>query len=268
MVISHPDGLLFAFGSNSHGQLGIGQDHEAGTNIGPGDRSSSTPTVVDRLRDFQVFDVACGSNHTLLVCRGRTHEGAAVAAVTYGSCRVYSMGLNSSGQCGLGHFRNTAKPTQISFPALPGMESLNHDFVSVHSSPLSFHSYVSFSSHRMKRQRLPTVDLGFLERVVSQYNLDQRQDTLISLREMIAESYSSISVLNCSFRVIHSQSSPPSSPSSGGPIDLDLDSVRRSYELIFSTNSEQVSPLSSFFDRPRDQISGSQYTRPRPVAGV
>jgi hypothetical protein len=207
--------------------------------MNPEDRSSSTPTVVDRLRDYQVVDVACGLSHTLVVCRRRTDEGPTSPA----SCRVYSMGLNSSGQCGLGHFRNTAKPTQISFPTHSGiMESFPQEFISVHSSPLSYHSYVSFSSHQMKRRRLPTVDMTFLEKVVNQYNLNQQQDTLISLREMIAESYSSISVLNCSFRVIHShsQSTSPPSLTAGGPIDLDLASVRRSYELIFSTNSEQV----------------------------
>jgi hypothetical protein len=243
MVISSPQGLLFAFGSNSHGQLGLGLGQESeigsGAHINSEDRVSCLPTVIDRLRDYQVLDVACGLSHTLLVCRGRVEEGDHTPPV-----RVLSMGLNSSGQCGIGHYKNTAKPTQIAFPGVEIAPYLGH--VSVHTGPLSYHSFVSFSAHEMKRQKLPSVDLVFLEKVVNQYNLNQQASTLISLREMIAESYSSLSVLNSSFRILHSQSSlslPPSAALApvGGLIDLDLDSVRRSYQLIFSTNSEQVS---------------------------
>jgi hypothetical protein len=242
MVISHPQGLLFAFGSNSHGQLGLGLGQESeignGININTEDRVCCLPNVIDRLRDYQVLDVACGLSHTLLVCRGRVEEGELIPPI-----RVMSMGLNSSGQCGIGHFKNTAKPTPISFPGIDMAFLPGH--VTVHSGPLSYHSFVSFSVHEMGRQKLPSVDMVLLEKLVNQYNLNQQTSTLISLRELIAESFSSISVLNSSFRILHSQSphSPPSSASLatvGGPIDLDLDSVRRSYQLIFSTNSEQV----------------------------
>lgn len=84
MVVSSR-GLLFAFGSNSHGQLGLGS-----MDI----RLESHPTVVERLREVNVIDVACGSAHTLVlssVAPANNHNS------TSHHC-VYAMGLNSSGQ--------------------------------------------------------------------------------------------------------------------------------------------------------------------------
>lgn len=233
MVISHPEGLLFAFGSNSHGQLGLGaaQETDSGSNINPEDRLRTSPVVIDRVRDYRVLDVACGLSHTLFVCQRRLDDDMDSASVA--DIRVYSMGLNSSGQCGIGHYRNTAKPTQISFPIT---EYLPNVHITVHSGPLSYHSYVSFTSYEMKRQILPSVDMETLEKLVNQFILNQQPTTLTALRELIAESFASISVLNSSFR------HPPKSPTSviDNPIDLDLDAVRKSYQLIFSTNSDQV----------------------------
>jgi alpha-tubulin suppressor-like RCC1 family protein len=70
-------GLLFTFGSNSFGQLGIGEFDS---------RIVKSPTVVERLRDFRTVDVCCGSGHTLVLSSAET------------GTRVYAMGLNTSGQ--------------------------------------------------------------------------------------------------------------------------------------------------------------------------
>lgn len=70
-------GLLFTFGSNSFGQLGI-DDFDK--------RMVTIPSVVERLRDYKAFDVCCGSGHTLVLL-----------TVEKGN-RVYAMGLNTSGQ--------------------------------------------------------------------------------------------------------------------------------------------------------------------------
>lgn len=230
MVVSHPEGLLFAFGSNSHGQLGLGlaQESDSGCIISPEDRLRTTPSVVDRMREYRVLDVACGLSHTLFVCQRRLDDDINSAS----DIRVYSMGLNTSGQCGLGNYRNTARPTQISLP----LEDFLHSNVTVHTGPLSYHSYVAFTSYEMKRQVLPSVDMDILEKLVNQFILSQQPTTLTSLRELIAESFASISVLNSSFRHPHKSSMSIID----NPIDLDLDAVRKSYQLIFSTNSEQV----------------------------
>ena len=78
MVISSR-GLLFAFGSNAHGQLGLGNADL---------RFQPMPTVVERLREFKAIDVCCGSAHTLVLCSGDLLPRP----------KVYAMGLNSSGQ--------------------------------------------------------------------------------------------------------------------------------------------------------------------------
>jgi len=76
MFISR-DGHLFAFGSNSDGQLGINDSQM---------RHSSAPLLVADLIAIQVTPstVACGGNHTALVG-------------TDGS--LYTWGRNAEGQC-------------------------------------------------------------------------------------------------------------------------------------------------------------------------
>jgi len=67
-------GRVFAFGSNKHGQLGIGSFND-----------EFQPQVIGRLHD-RVTQAACGTDHTLLLT---------------GSGQVYSFGNNSHGQLGI-----------------------------------------------------------------------------------------------------------------------------------------------------------------------
>ena len=49
---------IASFGSNSHGQLGLGHT-----------RSVAQPVAVPQFAAGQVCSVACGEEHTLLLCR-------------------------------------------------------------------------------------------------------------------------------------------------------------------------------------------------------
>jgi hypothetical protein len=264
MVISHPLGLLFGFGSNSHGQLGQGQNQEAAVNdavYSSQDRIYVNPTVVDYFRDKQVVDVACGRSHTLVVCRGRGSDGEGKVGERQ---RVYSMGLNSSGQCGVGHLNNIYRPVAVTMPSheegVGGGGDGDRDGCvyrySVHSGPLSFHSAVVRSrqssapsrpqSHRhlYLTRTLPAVNSTALERAVDTWRQAKSSFALTELRDMIAESFSSIAVLNASFRPVrHADDSEDLSARSTARagIELDLQAVRRAYATICSTNEEKAS---------------------------
>ncbi len=68
------DGALYAWGSNSNGQLGLGDREER-----------LTPTVVEALSEETVIDVSAGTSHTLVL----TADG-----------QVYAFGSNRDGQLG------------------------------------------------------------------------------------------------------------------------------------------------------------------------
>lgn len=271
MAISHPLGLLFGFGSNSHGQLGQGQSHESTVNeavYASQDRIYSNPTVVDYFREKQVLDVACGRSHTLVVCRGRRGvdgEGRSEAV-------VFSIGLNSSGQCGVGHFNNVYRPTPIILshhqesPNRDGVSNCSQYRYSVHTGPLSYHSVVvrscqmvdnpdeSFSrthKHSHMSRTLPAVNSAALEKAVDTWRQTGTPFALTVLRDMIAESFSSIAVLNASFRPVrHADDSEDMSAKTTvrAGIELDLHAVRRAYAVICSTNEEKVRTSSAEYE--------------------
>jgi hypothetical protein len=182
---------------------------------------------------------------------------------------VFSMGLNASGQLGVGNFKNTSKPAIVELPCLPSSS------ISVYSGPLAYHSYVLFSQststhlNATKKKTLPAVDIPALVRAIEKYRLSPSTAShLTAIREMVAESFSSLAVLNSSFRLstsIRSGSSTPqsmmtflsplsssssfspmhmqsSSPVYGGKgsIDLNLHDVRYTYSLLTSIQNDQV----------------------------
>lgn len=79
--------LVYSMGSNSHGQLGIGELHT---------ETKYSPTLLESLLvqsgRLAFADVQCGSQHALLL--GEDTDS--------GEARVFAWGNNESGQCGVG----------------------------------------------------------------------------------------------------------------------------------------------------------------------
>jgi hypothetical protein len=217
MVIS-PKGALFAFGSNSHGQLGLGED-------APDLRFVSSPTVVEKLREHYVVQVACGAAHTLVLCESRPPASSS-GSTARPTRQVYAMGLNSSGQLGLGHCQNVRSPTLV--PLGPDVH-----VSTVVSGALAFHSFILTSDISMDIPRLPSVNLdqlrGFAEHVKASSSVDSLK--LMHVRESVAAAFSSISVMNSSFR---------DSLTVGKGFSLSLKDVREAYTLICETNNAQL----------------------------
>ncbi|CAI4225859.1 unnamed protein product [Auanema sp. JU1783] len=80
------DGTLFAFGSDSFGQLGLGRRTER----------QSVPVAVTELMGSSIVRIACGRCHSAVVIDGK----------------LYPFGLNTSGQLGNGSTTNKVTPCQ------------------------------------------------------------------------------------------------------------------------------------------------------------
>jgi len=268
---------LFTFGSNSFGQLGQ-QDYRVSSDSDnkdtEGDRMFPTPKVCERLTEaYIVVDGACGKAHSLITCRKKDSDF--VQSSGQNGLHVFAMGLNSMGQCGLGHGQNVSRPTKINFPfpeprlsrskegkavSTPSSVSTvssDHPEMHIHvySGPLANHSIVSMSSSPLPvRLSLPSVDIPTLADAVHAYTSKRDIATLTYLRELIADSYSSLAVLNASFKYSKSsRSSEARSPDEtasmlgalgggvvGAAIGLDMFAVRQAYSLLMSAGSEQV----------------------------
>lgn len=283
-------GLLFSFGSNSCGQLGQ-QDYRVSSSSSSkeeeGERTFPVPTICDRLSErYFVLDAACGQAHSLVVCRDKNktqtppaQDPASSALSLSSGLVVLAMGMNSMGQCGLGHSQNVSRPTPVQFPPPPPPPSTppssspaaraHYHHISLFSSPLANHSVVSLSlsssSPLPGRLSLPAVDIPTLASAVAAYTAQKTPASLTHLREMIADSYSSLAVLNASFRYNHAStpaaveegegegggsSRAAAAPEGllgtlgggvvGAAIGLDLAAVRYAYSLVLSAGSEQV----------------------------
>lgn len=152
----------------------------------------------------------------------------------------------SSGQCGVGHFRNLFNPTPVrtflgqgsnafALSDLLGAHTHPSRRVHVYSGSSAMHSYVQLTASPATRY-LPSVNLATLKTLSSNFikskpNSKEYDEALKSLRETIAASYSSIAVLNASFRV---------DPSEWSLLDIDLSAVREAYDIISVVDNDQV----------------------------
>ena len=248
-----------------------------------GERTFPLPTICDRLSEkYLVLDAACGQAHSLVVCRDKSHTQTAPAQHSLSpGLVVFAMGMNSMGQCGLGHCRNVSRPTPVLLPPLPPPPSRDtegaatpsntmdasvaahpqHHRIGLFSGPLANHSIVSlslsatpFSSPLQGRLSLPAVDIPLLASAVATYTAQKTAPSLTHLRELIADSYSSLAVLNASFRYTkEAETDPKEAPEGllgtlgtlsggvvGAAIGLDLAAVRYAYSLVLSAGNEQV----------------------------
>jgi alpha-tubulin suppressor-like RCC1 family protein len=93
------DGVVFAWGSNACGQLGVGSANKDPAAPPPSSSSSAFPRAlvlhqVSTLRSLRIRQVACGSLHSLAL----SEEG-----------QVYAWGCSDGGRLGLGNFGDSPK---------------------------------------------------------------------------------------------------------------------------------------------------------------
>jgi hypothetical protein len=107
------NGKVYSCGRNADGQLGRTVDAA---------NPNTIPKIISDLNSFTISAIACGNSHTVFL----TNDG-----------KVYSCGINTSGQLGLG-YTSTAEPT----PSIVNM----FQFSSIYGSGLYTVSYSSFTS--------------------------------------------------------------------------------------------------------------------------
>jgi hypothetical protein len=118
-------------------------------------------------------------------------------------------------------------------------------FVDVFSGPLAMHSFIRLSSVSPSRRRvLPAVNVPLLRAVarkISNSFSAQHSELVKTFREMISASFSSISVLNASFRISLNSDAASHAVGHTGQLDIDLPLVREAYSIIMGTENDQVS---------------------------
>src|SRR5690349_17347399 len=86
-LLLNEDGLVFSFGKNEYGQLGLGNKID-----------QTTPQLITSLENIRIKKISCGRDHSLLL----SEDGL-----------IYSFGFNQFGQLGLGNFDNQSTPQLI-----------------------------------------------------------------------------------------------------------------------------------------------------------
>ncbi|XP_018392774.1 PREDICTED: RCC1 and BTB domain-containing protein 1-like [Cyphomyrmex costatus] len=86
-IVIMDNGNVYSWGSNKYGQLGVGDE-----------RDRQMPCQLNSLKGIVIVKVACGYAHTLAL----TDEG-----------NLYTWGLNTNGQLGIGNGTNSSKPVMV-----------------------------------------------------------------------------------------------------------------------------------------------------------
>lgn len=95
--------LCYTWGSNNHGQLGLG-DNEARLH----------PQLVDTFNEassWLVYDVACGAHHTAVLTRRKAISSESLSEEKCYRC--WTFGLGDNGQLGLGTTNSSSSPKQV-----------------------------------------------------------------------------------------------------------------------------------------------------------
>lgn len=192
-------------------------------------KASLVPMVVEKLREKFTMQVCCGAHHTLAVCRGGAGEDVDRKI-------VYAMGLNASGQLGIGSKASNAwLPTALSLPSSFLLQSVT-------SGCLALHSFLFSRGVPLRRSTLPRIDLQFLAAACARLKSSKNDPSALqTLRENVVTVFSSISCVNASFlkreeSLCHDVVSSPHSFSAS----VDLPSVREAYNLLTLTGDESV----------------------------
>jgi hypothetical protein len=233
-LVSTQNGLLFAFGGNFYGQLGLGADAE---------KIVTAPSIVEKMRGKQVVEVSCGDTHTLIVVLSEEGEN---------QC-VYVTGQASVGQLGLG----AGSTSPVFSPVKLDLSQIDGAVMSAScGGPSSLLSFLITEGVPFKRVSLPSIDLPSLKKATDK--LRQQKEaiqaaehlgsdnakhlaslynaTLTSLRERVAAAFSSIAVLNASFRL--DVAAVRSADTSA--LCIDLEQVREAYALLVGAGEEQL----------------------------
>ena len=208
-----PASLLFTFGSNAYGQLGHGQGSLE-------DRTVHTPRVVEKFQQAEraVVDVALGASHTLVLVK--PHD-------------VWVFGNGATGALGLGEGCKAAcfSPTLLRIESRTGPVRP----IGVGSGALANTSFIFCEGVPLQKAPLPFVTLDILRQAcqrlaTSAANTTEASNALKHVREVVAAAYSSVSVLNASFRL----------PARQEGMCIDLPQVRQAYQVLLDTNNEQI----------------------------
>jgi alpha-tubulin suppressor-like RCC1 family protein len=224
--------LLFATGSNTHGQCG----QELGF------RQVVSPTVVEYFREKRTIDIACGALHSFVIATSLSNTLKR---------KLYVMGSNACGQLGLESLTNTDYPTISSINANL-IEAIFAYPLSLTSFLLTFENLCSVDDEnidqnvvinpKIRMRPFPSVSYEEISSLLNRLPADpstvaaNRQafvdQHIREVREAISAAFSSISVLNASFLSDHSTSSGYNQF-----VCVDLYSVRRAYESIMRVES-------------------------------
>ncbi|CAJ1327670.1 unnamed protein product [Effrenium voratum] len=222
-------GFLFAFGAGGSGQLGSGGIAEA----------EPYPKVVETLKELgKCLQVACGHSHSLALVQNEDSLRE----------NIFAWGLGSSGQLGIP--RDQLQDKKLS--PLPQKVKLDPNLrvISLCSGPLAHHTYLlvarggtggyprenaSLSPRLSLRHSLCTaIDADDLLQLLRGLRPGETHQQ-IALVKAIGAAFSSVSVLNASFR----RASPlgTTAESSG----VDLLKVRKAYiTLVFELNNAEL----------------------------
>lgn len=220
------NGLLFAFGSNSHGQCGFDPASM---------RQVTSPTAIEFLREKRTISVHCGAMHSMAICI--PIDGEVSSSVR----KVYVMGSNGCGQLGVPSSAvsgpNTVHPILLQSSTITLSD--HNNILDIFLSPLSMSSFITMSSSSLhprrnsqNKRKLPSLDLAAVREIVDKVTSSSGGGATAEVRdarEAIAAAFASISVLNASF------TSPRSLTATVNTVDLS--SVRQAYALILSLQS-------------------------------
>ena len=213
-------GDLFSWGSNMSGQCGHGED-----------KVVPSPRVVERFQAAEraVLDCCCGAAHTLVLVSSSSSSLSSSSSPP----SVFVMGNAASGAMGLSSSSIVTTPTLLA-PASFG----NLVLVGLGSGPLSNHSFLFPEGSSVVKTPLPFVDLSILKaaagRLKSAQGEGERTKALKHARQIVADAFGSVAVLNASFRL------PLSASVSPDGLCVDLVAVREAYQALLSCESDAL----------------------------
>ncbi|KAI6232114.1 putative E3 ubiquitin-protein ligase HERC4 [Aphelenchoides besseyi] len=182
-VVLTRDGRIYAFGGNTFGQLG--NDDR---------KDQPSPSLVVDLRNQPVVSIAAGSNHSVVLTPNR----------------LYSFGMNSNGQLGIGTFKNQFKPSPTN---LTNANAL----------------FAGFDQSIIICGEKPRIQHARAARSISYHELSvvMEKGEVIDVKSCLEFIFSSLGCINGSFIADHHN--PECSLTNSG---LSMDDIMKSFDLI------------------------------------